>query len=62
MTICVIFYMQESSSTIFADVAQSVEHFLGKIKNGKLQQLITLKNHPSFGSCLCGAAGSAQPW
>ena len=46
----------------YSNVAQSVVHRLGKIKNDKLQQLITLKNHPSFGSCLCGAAGSAQPW
>ena len=45
-----------------ADVAQSVERRLGKIKNGIFYHLKNNKKHTQISLCLCGAAGSAQPW
>ena len=46
----------------FADVAQQVAHRLGKIKNGTFYHLKNNKKHTQISICLCGAAGSAQPW
>ena len=35
---------------------------LGKIKNGTFYHLKNNKKHTQISICLCGAAGSAQPW